>query len=316
MSQSAEGGVDDSTMAGKVCLVTGATSGIGEATARELARRGATVVVVGRSADRCAATVEPIRRQTGNPAVESLTADLSSLAEVRRLAREFRERHPRLHVLVNNAGAMFARRVESVDGIEMTLALNHLSPFLLTTLLLDPLKAAAPSRVVTVSSHAHEMVNGFDFDDPQATKAGFWGYGGNASAIYTLFAPMKHPALLQYAQSKLANLLFTSELARRLAGTGVTANALSPGFVATRFMAGNGTLGWFMRLWSGLFGVTPEVGAKTAVYLVTSPDVEGVSGRHFAKEKETPTSPASRDEGAAKRLWELSERLVGGSGVG
>lgn len=304
--------MDDSTMAGKTCLVTGATAGIGEVTARELAKRGATVVIVGRNRERCAATAEAIRLRTGNPSVEFLTADLSAQSEVRRLASEFRARHPRLHVLVNNAGALFSHRRESADGIEMTLALNHLSGFLLTNLLLDALKAAAPARVVNVSSHAHEMVKGFDFDDPQARKGGFWGYAGSAGALFTLLAPMKHPALLQYARSKLANLLFTYELARRLEGARVTVNALHPGFVATRFMAGNGTLGWFMRRWAGLFGTTAERGARTSVYLATSSEVTGVTGRHFARERETPSSPASRDAAAAGRLWELSEELVGG----
>src|SRR5262245_55083634 len=158
----------DQSMSGKTCLVTGATAGIGEVTARELARRGACVVIVGRSQERCEATVAAIRRETGNPSVEFLVADLSSQAEIRRLAREFLGRHRRLHVLVNNAGALFDQRRESADGIEMTLALNHLAYFLLTNLLLDTLKASAPARIVNVSSHAHEMVREFDFDDPQA----------------------------------------------------------------------------------------------------------------------------------------------------
>jgi retinol dehydrogenase-12 len=305
--------MEEATMARKTCLVTGATSGIGEVTAQELARRGAAVVIVGRNQDRCEATTKAIRRLTGNPAVDYLTADLSSQAETRRLAYEFRERHPRLHVLINNAGAMFSHRRESIDGIELTLALNHLSGFLLTNLLLDTLKASAPARVVNVASHAHEMVKGFDFDDPQSRKSGFWGYGGKAGLIYTFFAPMKHPALLQYARSKLANLLFTYELARRLAGTGVTANALHPGFVATRFAVGNGVLGWFMRRWASLFGATAFEGAKTSVYLASSPEVESVTGRHFARLKEIPSSPSSRDETAARRLWELSEMLVSGT---
>jgi retinol dehydrogenase 12 len=308
MTDFPEGAVGGS-MAGKTCLVTGATAGIGEVTARELARLGATVVIVGRSQDRCAASAKAIRQRTGNPAVESLTADLSCQAEVRRLAADFKERHPRLHVLVNNAGALFASRKESVDGIEMTVALNHLAPFLLTNLLLDTLKASAPSRVVTVSSHAHEMVGGFDFDDPQARKGTYKGSGGT---LYALFAPMKHPALLQYARSKLANLLFTCELARRLEGTGVTANALHPGFVASRFMAGNGVLGWFMRRWVSLLGVGVEEGAKTSVYLAASPEVEGVSGKYFVKCKQARASRAATDAAAARRLWELSEELVGG----
>jgi NAD(P)-dependent dehydrogenase (short-subunit alcohol dehydrogenase family) len=300
-------------MAGKTCLVTGATAGIGLVTARELARLGATVVIVGRSRERCDRAVESIRRDTSNPAVEFLTADLSSQAAVRRLAREYEDRHSRLHVLVNNAGALFASREETADGIEKTLALNHLAYFLLTTLLLDTLLASAPARVVNVSSHGHEMVGGFDFDDPQARHGGRWSYGrsGFVSALYTLFAPTRHPAVLQYARTKLANLLFTYELARRLEGTGVTVNALHPGFVSSSFMAGNGTLGWFMRRWVGLFGVNAEEGAKTSIYLATSPEVAGVTGKHFARCRLAPTSPASMDEAAARKLWDLSEALTG-----
>ena len=305
----------DTSMVGKTCLVTGATAGIGEVTARELARLGARVVILGRSRERCAATTEATRRETGSMCVEFLVADLSSQAEVRRVAREFLERHDRLHVLVNNAGAMFARRRESVDGVEMTLALNHLAYFLLTSLLLDTLKASARARVVNVSSRAHEDVSALDFDDLQARAHArkCWGYGESqfASLLFTLFAPMRHPAFLQYARTKLANLLFTYELSRRLAGTGVTVNALHPGFVASRFMAGNGPLGWFMRRWAGVFGVTAEEGAKTSVYLASSPEVEGITGKYFAKQKQVVSSPASLDEAAARRLWQLSEELTG-----
>jgi NAD(P)-dependent dehydrogenase (short-subunit alcohol dehydrogenase family) len=302
-------------MAGKTCLVTGATAGIGEVTARELARRGARVVIVGRSQQRCEATVEAIRLRTGNPAVEFLRADLSSQAEVRRLAQEFLQRHRRLDVLVNNAGALFARSQESVDGIEMTFALNHLAYFLLTGLLLDTLRASAPARIVNVSSRAHEDVQGLDFDDLQARSGArsFWGYGGSrfGGLLFTLFAPMRHPAFLQYARSKLANLLFTCELARRLEGTGVTVNALHPGFVASRFSAGHGAFGWLMRRWAGLFAIGVEEGAQTSVYLATSPEVEGVTGRYFVKCKAVPSSPASLDQEAARRLWQVSEELTG-----
>jgi NAD(P)-dependent dehydrogenase (short-subunit alcohol dehydrogenase family) len=306
----------DASMVGKTCLVTGATAGIGEVTARELARRGACVVIVGRSQERCAATAKTIRGATGNPAVELLVADLSSQAEIRRLAQEFLDRHRRLDVLVNNAGALFAQRRESIDGIEMTLALNHLAYFLLTSLLLDTLKASAPARIVNVSSRAHEEVHGLDLDDLQARvrARSFWGYGGSklASLLYTLFMPMRHPAFLQYARSKLANLLFTYELARRLEGTGVTVNALHPGFVASRFIAGNGVLGWFMRRWAGLFAISAEEGAKTSVYLATSPEVEDVTGKYFVKQKSVASSSASLDEAAARRLWQLSEEWTSG----
>ena len=302
-------------MTGKVCLVTGATAGIGAMTARELARRGASVVIIGRSLERCEATVEAIRRETRNESVEQFTADLSSQEDVRRVAREFQDRYDRLHVLVNNVGALFALRRESVDGIEMTLALNHLGYFLLTNLLLDKMKASAPARVVNVSSEAHRDVASFDFDDPQASghKRGIGAYGQSqlASAFYTLFAPPMHPALIRYGESKLANLLFTYELARRLEGTGVTVNALDPGLVATNFSAGNGLYGWFMRRWSGLLAIRAEEGAKTSVYLASSPEVEGVTGRYFLKQGPAISSPASREEVAARRLWRMSEELTG-----
>jgi retinol dehydrogenase 12 len=310
----------DTSMAGKTCLVTGATAGIGAVTARELARRGARVVLVGRSRRRCEATAEAVRRQAGNPSVESLVADLSAQAEVRRLAGEFLARHRHLEVLVNNAGALFARRRESADGIEMTMALNHLAYFLLTSLLLDTLKASAPARVVNVSSRAHEDVKALDLEDLQARAHAhaFWGYGESkfAGLLFTLFAPTRHSGFLQYARSKLANLLFTYELARRLGGTGVTVNALHPGFVTTNFTGGNGVYGWFLRRWAGLFAVGAEEGAKTVVYLATSPEVEGVSGRYFVGGKAVPASPASRDEAAARRLWRLSEELTGRASAG
>ena len=306
-------------MAGKTCLVTGATAGIGAVTARELAKRGADVVVVGRSQDRGRATVEAIRRATGNDSIEFLVADLSSQAEVRRLAQDFLNRHDRLHVLVNNAGAMFALRRESVDGVEMTLALNHLAYFLLTNLLLDTLKASGPARIINVSSGAHKDVKEFDFDDPQALT----GVGGRrpypksefTSLLYSLAMPWAHPAFMQYAQTKCANLLFTYELARRLDGTGVTANALHPGFVASRFSDGNGAFGWFIRRWASLWAISPEEGAKTPVYLATSPEVDGISGRYFVKEKPVPSSATSRDPAAAIRLWQVSEQLTGTHGL-
>jgi NAD(P)-dependent dehydrogenase (short-subunit alcohol dehydrogenase family) len=307
----------DNSMSGKTCLVTGATAGIGEVTARELARRGACVVIVGRSRKRCEATVEAIRRETGNPAVEFLVADLSAQAEVRRVAREFQEGHRRLDVLINNAGALFHLRRQSVDGIEMTLALNHLAYFLLTNLLLDTLRASAPARIVNVASRSHEDAQGLDLDDLQA-RAGakrFWGYRRSrlVSWLFTLFAPRRHPALLQYSRTKLANVLFTYELARRLEGTGVTVNALHPGFVASHFMAGNGVFGWFLRRLAWLFAISPEEGARTSVYLATSPEVEGVTGRYFVKQRPVASSAASRDEAAARRLWQVSEELTGGS---
>ena len=281
---------ESKSMSGKTCLVTGATSGIGEVAAVELARKGARIVLVGRDRSRAEATSAKIRKEAGNPEVEYLLADLSSQAEVRKLAGEIRARCPRLDVLVNNAGAMFTNRRTSVDGFEMTFALNHLAYFLLTNLLLDTLKAGAPSRIINVASDAHRFVSKVDFDDPQGAKK----YGGWHA----------------YSQSKLANILFTFELARRLAGTGVTVNCLHPGFVATNFTAGNGGMGWLLRRAASLFALTIDEGAKTTIYLASSPEVEGITGRYFAKEKPAGPTKAALDEAAAGRLWTLSEELT------
>jgi NAD(P)-dependent dehydrogenase (short-subunit alcohol dehydrogenase family) len=305
----------DRPMSGKVCLVTGATSGIGRVTAAELARLGASVVLVGRGEARGAEAVAAIRRETGNVEVEFLAADLSSQAEVRRLAARFSDRHDRLHVLLNNAGALFALRRESVDGIEMTLALNHLGPFLLTNLLLDTLVKSSPSRIVNVASSAHADVAGFDFDDPQACarsgKRRSYPRSEWSSFFYTIAIPWAHPGYVRYAESKLANLLFTLELAARLEGTGVTVNALHPGLVATPFLAGNGSYGWFMRRWWGLFGMSADKGARTSVHLATSPEVARCSGLYFVEKQPVAPSTAALDRAAARRLWELSEELAG-----
>jgi NAD(P)-dependent dehydrogenase (short-subunit alcohol dehydrogenase family) len=278
------------TMRDKVCLVTGATSGIGLVTAHELARRGARVVLVGRNREKCDAAVRQIQTGTGNQQVEALLADLSAQQQVRDLARQFRERHPRLDVLVNNAGGIWRRRQKTVDGLEMTFAVNHLAYFLLTLSLLDLLKASAPARVVNVSSRAHEGAT-LDFDDLQGERR----YGGWRA----------------YCRSKLANLLFTYELARQLAETGVTANALHPGWVATGFAGNNGWRGRVFQFLARCFALSPEQGARTIVYLATSPEVEGVSGRYFDREKAIASSPASYDEDAARRLWQVSLKLTG-----
>jgi NAD(P)-dependent dehydrogenase (short-subunit alcohol dehydrogenase family) len=278
-------------MNGKTCLVTGATAGIGEVTACELARMGARVLLVSRDPQRCAETTGRIREKTGNSAVEYLTADLSSQAQVRRLSQEIRQRCDRLDVLVNNAGAIFMRRQESEDGIEMTWALNHLSYFLLTNLLLDLLKDSAPARIVNVSSDAHRGAK-INFNDLEAKR----GYSG-------------FPV---YGRSKLANILFTFELARRLEGTGVTANALHPGFVATRFAKNNGllvTLG--LDVIYRFFALSPEQGARTSLYLAASPEVEGISGKYFVKERSVKAASAAYDQETAQRLWQVSAEMVG-----
>jgi retinol dehydrogenase 12 len=275
---------------GKVCLLTGATRGIGRAAANALARTGLTLVLVGRDRPRVEDTVREVRAATGQGNVEGLVADLSLRGEVRRLASEVRARYPRLDVLVNNAGAIFTRREETSEGTEKTLALNHLAYFLLTLELLDLLKASAPSRVVNVASEAHRGTR-LDFDDLESKK----DYSG----------------LRVYGQSKLMNILFTAELARRLAGTGVTVNSLHPGVVATGF--GQNTPGLFKSLvrLAAPFLTTPEKGAKTLVYLATSPEVEGVTGKYFTKSREERPSPRARDLEMAGKLWEASERLVG-----
>jgi NAD(P)-dependent dehydrogenase (short-subunit alcohol dehydrogenase family) len=279
-------------MNSKVCLVTGATSGIGQVTALELARLGARVLIVGRSPERCASTVAQIRAMTGAKLVESFVADLSSQADLRRLAGEVQEHTGRLDVLVNNAGAMFRSRAESVDGIEMTLALNHLSYFGLTKLLLPLLENSAPARIVNVASDAHTGTT-IKFDDIE-------GKG-------------RYSAWQAYKQSKLANILFTYELARRIAGTGVTANALHPGFVRTRFLnAFDGAwAGWLVKKFADLVAISPEQGARTSIYLASSPDVEGTTGRYFVKERPAESSRPSRDPAAAQRLWNLSEEMTG-----
>jgi NAD(P)-dependent dehydrogenase (short-subunit alcohol dehydrogenase family) len=282
-------------MQGQVCMVTGATSGIGLVTAQALAHQGATVIVAARNPQRGTATVNRIKQETGNPAVECMIADLSAQAQVRQLARAFQERFARLDVLVNNAGALFARRSLSVDGIEMTFALNHLAYFLLTNLLLDTLKASAPARVVNVASRAHQGA-WINFADLQGQQ----GYKGWRA----------------YAQSKLADILFTYELARRLEGTGVTANALHPGFVATNFGRNNaGIIGLIIRV-SQLAAISPEQGAQTVIYLATAPELEGISGKYFAKKQVVPSSEASYDRDAAQRLWQVSAEMTGLSSFG
>jgi len=278
-------------MRGKVCLVTGAASGIGAATARGLARQGATVVLVDRDAEKGALTAAEIRRQSGTAGVEFLRADLSAQAEIRTLVEDFKRRYTRLDVLVNNAGAMFPERQESVDGIEMTLALNVLGYFLLTQLLLETLKASAPARIVNVSSRSHARAR-INFEDLQFRS----GYEG----------------LPVYAHSKLAIVLFTYELARRLEGSGVTANALHPGVVATNFgRQQGGRTGMLIKLFRFAF-LSPEAGAQTNLYLASSPEVAGVSGKYFVKCKAAPSAPASYDAATAQRLWEACLALTGG----
>ncbi len=280
-------------MQGKTCLVTGAASGIGAVTARALAEQGAALVLVDRDEQKGLLTSQQIQQQTGNPAVEFVPADLSSQAEIRQLAQHFKSRYQRLDVLVNNAGAMFAQRQESVDGLEMTFALNYLGYFLLANLLLDTLKASAPARIINVSSRSHARAK-INFDDLQSRS--------------------NYEGLKAYAHSKLAIVLFTYELARRLEGSGVTANTLHPGIVATNFSknnhGGDGLAGLAMRLFRFAF-LSPEQGAQTSIYLATSPQVAGMSGKYFVKCKAVRSAPASYDAATAGRLWQASLELTG-----
>ena len=283
VSESANGG-----MGGKVVLITGGTSGIGRAAATALAAMGAEVVVTGRDRERGEAAVEEIRRDSGNERVSLVLADLSVQAEVRRLAEEFRKRHDRLDVLVNNAGLVQSRRVETPDGLELTLAVNHLAPFLLTDLLLDLLKKSAPSRVITVSSEARRGAS-IDFDDLQSER--------------------RYRGFPVYGMTKMANILFTYELAERLEGTGVMANCLHPGAVSTNFAQNNrGPIALLFRLFKP-FMRSPEQGADTLVYLASSPEAGELNGKYLTNRKEvSPAEP--RGETSQKWLWEVSEELT------
>ena len=277
------------SMLNKTVLVTGATAGIGLVTARELARKGAHVTIVSRSAEKCARIADEIKAETGNNYIEYIAADLSVKEEVHRAAYEFKKRHPRLDVLVNNAGGFFMARQLSKDGLEMTFALNHLNYFLLTHLLLDVLKASAPARIINVSSDAHRGAK-IRFDDILFEK----NFSGFAA----------------YSQSKLCNLLFTYELAQKLDGSGVAVNALHPGFVASEFGKNNGML---MRLVLRLMSpVARSVndGASTSIYLASSREVEGISGKYFVDTREVASDPASYDKGSSEKLWNLSLEMI------
>jgi NAD(P)-dependent dehydrogenase (short-subunit alcohol dehydrogenase family) len=278
-----------SELTGRVCVVTGATRGIGRATAGGLARLGGKVVLVCRRKEDGEAVQREIAAQS-KVAPDVVTADLSSQTSIRQAAGYLRGRYPRLHVLINNAGVIPRRREVTVDGLEMQFAVNHLAYFLLTNLLLPQLQAGAPSRIINVSSGAHTHAT-LDFDDLQAER----GY-------------QPKPV---YGRSKLANILFTYELSRRLDGTGVTANCLNPGVVATRMLADYMGVPLAGAALARTFGAKPEEGAETSIYLASSPEVESVTGKYFERKRPIASSRASYDEAAARRLWEVSERLTG-----
>jgi retinol dehydrogenase 12 len=279
----------DQPLAGKTCLVTGATSGIGTVTARELARMGALVVFTARNAGKAEAVKTEILRTTPGAKLEVLHVDLSSMRAVRDAATEYRRRFPRLDLLVNNAGAIFWKREQTVDGLERTFATNHLAYFLLTRELLDLLKASAPARIVNVASNAHRRGR-IHFDDLQLER----GYS----------------AWRAYGQSKLANILFTRELAERLQGTGVTANAVHPGVVSTGFgRSGSRFMDLVYRL-AAPFLLSPEKGARTTLYVASAPELETHTGGYFAQSMQATPSPGAQDDATAKRLWTESERIL------
>ncbi len=284
-----------SQMQGRVCIVTGATNGIGEVTALELARMGATVVVIGRSENKAKATISKIKSAVPNADASYLIADLSLMRDVKRVADEFRAKFERLDVLVNNAGARFTERVMTSEGLEMTFALNHMSYFYLTHLLLDMLKSsgtpALKSRVVNVSSSAHQIGKP-NFDDIQLSQ--------------------KYGAFYAYGQSKMMNIIFTNELSRRLSAenVNVTANSLHPGAVRTGFGVDNKGVFQFIITILRPFFLTPEQGAQTSIYLASSPEVEGVTGKYFAKSKPKQANKNAYVEADWTRLWAYSEETL------
>jgi NAD(P)-dependent dehydrogenase (short-subunit alcohol dehydrogenase family) len=276
----------NTNMAGKVALITGANSGIGKETALALARMGANLVMVCRDRERGLAALEEIKTKSGNSSIELMICDLSSQTQIRKLAVEFKQKHARLDLLINNAGVILTRRRVTEDGIESTFAINHLAYFLLTNLLLDLIKQSAPARIVNVSSTVHSSAT-INFNDLQSERS----YGG----------------MRAYGQSKLANVLFTYELARRLEGSNVTVNCLHPGVIATNiFRDVSGLVGTAAKI----FLKSPKRGAETSVYVATSPEVEGVTSKYFDDKRAVRSSPESYDEAIAKRLWQVSEQLT------
>jgi NAD(P)-dependent dehydrogenase (short-subunit alcohol dehydrogenase family) len=280
-------------LTGKTCLITGANSGIGKATALGLARMGAELVMVCRDREKGEAARKEIMAESGNNRIDLMLADVSSQDSIRRLARDFLKTHEKLQLLINNAGVYLTKRIKTADGLEATLATNLLGPFLLTNLLLGVLKASAPSRIVNVSSDAHNGVR-MDFDDLQGEK--------------------KFSGWQAYGQSKLGMILYTHELSQRLAGTGVMVNSVHPGVVRTHFAKNNGGFVAMGFRIIGVFFISPSTAAKRVLYVATSPDLNNVSGKYFSKMHQEKSSRESYDDVSAKRLWQMSEQLTGLSG--
>ena len=286
-------------MHGKTVVITGGNAGIGKEAAVELARLGARVVITSRNEARGQAALAEIVGRSGSQDVEVMALDLASFGSIRSFAAELGDHVDRLDVLVNNAGLILRKRTETDEGFEATFGVNHLGHFLLTDLLVEPLKASGPSRVVVVASDAHQGAkHGLDFDDLQSERGYRWGQ--------------------VYGKSKLANIYFARELARRLDGTGVTSNSLHPGFVRSEFGQG-GDLGWLyefgIKHLAAPFAISPAKGALTTIHLASSPDVEGATGGYYIKCRRAEPSEVAQDDQAARRLWEASEQLVSSVGT-
>ncbi len=288
--------MQEAPLEGRACLVTGATSGLGLETAIGLARLGARVTLVGRSAARGERARARVVERSGNPRVELLLADLSTQAEVRRLAAEVLAKSPRLHVLVNNAGVVNLRHTLTADGLETTFAVNHLAYFLLANLLLPRLAESAPARIVNVASDAHRFGK-LDLSDLQSERA------------YRVLPVLG--AMRVYSMTKLANLLFTDELARRVKDRGISANAVHPGFVRSRLGENNGAAARALLVLLRPFALSPERGAETSIHVASAPELEVVTGRYFARQREATPSGAARDRTLARQLWDASARLTG-----
>ncbi|MCI0560464.1 MAG: SDR family oxidoreductase [Nitrososphaera sp.] len=277
-------------MTGKICMITGANTGIGKATALGLAKMGATVVMVCRNRERGEVALTEIKKESGNNSVALLLTDLSSQKSIRRLVSDFKTQYSSLHVLINNAGTIPQQRTVTEDALETQFAVNHLAYFLLTNLLLDVLIVSAPARIINVSSQVHQGA-ALNFEDLQSERS--------------------YHSTQVYGQTKLANVLFTYELARRLQGTHVTANCLHPGVIATNLLSDYMGMPRGLRFTAKLLGASPEKGAQTSLYLATSPEVEKISGKYFVEQKSVQSSQASYDEIAASQLWQVSAKLTG-----